>query len=263
MPHPVRALSVVVLCCTIAACAKTPELAEVKGPCADVYKGQVCTWAKMQGADPVEMGATVAMASIENAPSTEGEMKWPPVPETVLDIPEAARQGSGFTHFTMYWEASGHAPAPFMQPHFDFHFYRVPNAERMAIDCVDTSKPATLPAGYELHDEPLPPDMAKMMGVSALVGICVPEMGMHALPADEVAGKTPFRGDMVIGYFKAKPVFIEPMITKAMLMEKKSFDLPIAAVPGLTGVHPSKFHAEYDAAQQSYRFTFSGFTPAT
>ena len=50
------------------------------------------------------------------------------------------------------------------------------------------------------------------------------------------------------------------MISKAMLMKKASFDLPIPEVPGLTGSHPTKFHAEYDAAQQAYRFVFSAFT---
>jgi hypothetical protein len=52
------------------------------------------------------------------------------------------------------------------------------------------------------------------------------------------------------------------MIARATLMEKKSFDLTIPDVPGLTGAHPTRFHAEFDAGQQAYRFTFSGFTPA-
>jgi hypothetical protein len=47
-----------------------------------------------------------------------------------------------------------------------------------------------------------------------------------------------------------------------MLLKKESFDLPIPDVPGLAGAHPTKFHAEYDKAQQAYRFTFSAFTPA-
>ncbi len=256
----VRSASVL-LVVALGACESAPV--DVKGPCADVYTGQVCLSARTQGKNPTEVSLVVPMASIENAPATETEMKWPPVPEAVLDVPEAVKQGSGLTHFTMYWEASGHAPAPFMQPHFDFHFYVVPQAERMAIDCVDTSKPAALPAGYELHDEPLPPDMAKMMGVSSLVGICVAQMGMHALPAAEVEGKTPFRGDMVIGSYKAKTVFIEPMITKAMLMEKKSFDLVIPTIPGFTGTHPGTFHAVFDTAQNAYKFTFSGFVPAS
>ena len=46
---------------------------------------------------------------------------------------------------------------------------------------------------------------------------------------------------------------------KDMLMEKKSFDLPIPTIPGLTTSYPRTFHAEYDEKLQSYRFIFSGF----
>ena len=51
-------------------------------------------------------------------------------------------------------------------------------------------------------------------------------------------------------------------VTKAMLMEKKSFELAIPDVPGI-GAQPTKFRAEYDAAKAGYRFTFSGFMSAS
>jgi hypothetical protein len=99
--------------------------------------------------------------------------------------------------------------------------------------------------------------------VKSMIGLCVPGMGMHSLLASEFARKDAFEGSMVIGYYKGKAIFIEPMISKAMLMKKASFDLPIPDVPGLTGAHPTKFHAEWDAAGNSYRFAFTGFTSAT
>jgi len=249
----------VALAAFLCSCAK-PEVAvvEVKGDCGDVYKAQVCTWAHTQGTTVVDVGATVPIASIENAPAA-GSMAWPPVADAILKVPASATAASGLTDMTIYWEADGHPPGPYMAPHWDFHFYTVPSADRMAIDCKDSSKPAALPAGYGLIDVTLPPDMAKMIGVSTLVGICVPGMGMHSLPSAELDGTAPFHGDMVVGYYKTKPVFIEPMLTKAMLMEKKSFDLPIADVPGLAGSYPHTFHATYDSTAQSYRFTFSGF----
>ena len=260
MLRPVRLMSSIALTAVIGACTKEAPVVEVSGGCADVHKAQVCTFASMKGATVLEVGATVPIASIENAPAVEA-MVWPPVAAAILDVPEAARKETGLNHFTMYWEAGGHPPGPYLQPHFDFHFYTVPNASRMAIDCKDITKPAALPTGYALPDIPLPPDMAKMMGVSTLVGLCVPGMGMHSLPAAEMESKDPFRGDIVVGSYAGKTVFIEPMVTKAMLMEKKSFDFPIPAIPGI-GAHPTKFHAEFDAAKQSYRFVFSGFVPA-
>ena len=262
MSPGVPSISAVLLALTAGARTGEKPLVQVAGPCATVFKAQVCTWAKTKGNNLVEAGAVVPLASIENAPADQ-PMVWPPAAAAVIDMPEPVAHQGGLTQLTMYWEAGGHPPAPFMTPHFDFHFYTVAASERAAMDCKDVSKPASLPAAYSLPDVPLPPEMAQMTGVPALIGVCVPQMGMHALLQSEIERKDAFSGTMVIGYYKGKPIFIEPMLSKAMLMRKQSFDLPIPDVPGLAGPHPTKFHAEYDATQQTYRFTFSAFTPAT
>jgi hypothetical protein len=261
MSHRVRTISAALVALAVGACSGGEPPVEVKGGCADVFKAQVCTWAKTKGTNLVEAGAVVPLASIENAPADQ-PMAWPPAAAAEIAMPEPAGQQGGLTQLTMYWEPGGHPPGTFMTPHFDFHFYTVAASERAAMDCKDVSKPASLPAGYGLPDIPLPPDMAKMIGVPALIGICVPGMGMHSIPTTDIERKEAFNGSMVIGYYQGKPIFIEPMVSKAMLMEKKSFDLPIPDVPGLTGAHATKFHAEYDATQQAYRFTFSAFTHA-
>jgi len=262
MSHPVRTMPAVLLALAVGACKGEEQPVAVKGACADVFTGQVCTWATTKGKNLVEAGAVVPLASIENAPADQA-MAWPPVAAAAIDMPDPVGQQGGLNHLTMYWEPGGHPPGAFMTPHFDFHFYSITAAERAAMDCKDLSKPASLPAGYSLPDMPLPPEMAKMIGVPTLTGLCVPQMGMHSVLTTEMERKDAFNGSMVVGYYKGKPIFIEPMISKAMLMEKKSFDLPIPDVPGLAGTHATKFHAEYDAPQQAYRFTFSGFTPAT
>ena len=189
-------------------------------------------------------------------------MEWPPVPTASIELPDAVRQQAGLKQFSVDWNAGGHPPVAFMTPHFDFHFYLISREEIAAIDCKSESKPAALPAGYSLPDVPLPPEMAGMIGVPKLVGLCVPKMGMHAVPTTEVERTDAFAGTMVIGYYKGTPIFIEPMISKAMLMKKASFDLPLPNVPGLKGPRPTKFHAEYDAAQRAYRFTLSGIIAA-
>jgi hypothetical protein len=207
----------------------------------------------VQGNAVLEVGATIPVASIEGAPH-EGEMVWPPVAAAVIDLPESMREQAGLSHLTVFWEAHGHPPAPFMVPHFDFHFYRIGHEQREAIDCSDTSKPAALPAGYILPDETLPDP------IGTLIGICVPAMGMHSLVETEFNATTAFQGTMVVGYYRGEPIFIEPMIARSHLLERRSFDLPIPAVPGMAGPRPASFRAEYDAATQAYRFTFSGFS---
>ena len=260
MPHPVRTAITAIFVMSGAGCAADAPLVEVKGECQTTFGGELCTWARAQGEQVIEAGATIPIASIEGAPLEHAAMAWPPVPAAALALPGTGTEASGLQLLTVYWEPMGHPPGPYMTPHFDFHFYLVSAAERAAIDCKDETKPQALPPAYILPDEKLPPDMAQAIGVSTLVGICVPQMGMHALLAAEFEGQATFSGTMVIGYYQGKPIFIEPMISRAMLLKRESFTLPIPEVPGLTGRHPKIFRADYDAERQVYRFTFSDFT---
>ena len=238
----------------LAGCAaKAPETRTVQGECVDLYGGNVCTWATLGAGDKVvAYGATVPVASIQGAPA-DMEMVWPPVANGVARLPAEVTAATGVDHLTIYWEAHGHPPGPYLTPHFDFHFYGIAGAAREAIDCADPAKPSALPAGYSLPDIEIP-------GLGMLPGLCVPSMGMHALLASEMESTGLFSGTMVIGYYQASPVFFEPMIAREMLLKRESFELPMPAVPGLPeGVrYPGRFRADYDATTEAYRFTFSG-----
>jgi hypothetical protein len=257
-----RSISLVLGAVVSGACAKAVPVVEVAGECGDFFQGKVCTWARMQGDSVLDIGADVPISSIENAPK-DHPMTWPPTAVATLALPAAAQARTGLTQLTVYWEAGGHPPGAFLTPHFDFHFYTVAPAEKAAMDCVNRTRPAALAAGYALPDIPLPPPMAAMTGVDTLFGLCVPQMGMHSLLATELESTTPFRGSMVIGYYGGKPIFIEPMVTQTMLMEKAPFDLAIPTIPGLAGNYPRAFHAAFNPEQQSYRFVFSGFAAGT
>jgi hypothetical protein len=262
MPLQLRNSALTLAAVLCAACANDTPVVDMKGQCADANGGEVCTYARVQADHVMEAGAMVPLTAIENAKAGVESMDWPPKTVMTSVLPEVATKQSGLTELTMYWESTGHPPTPYMVPHFDFHFYIVPPADIAAIDCKDESKPTALPQGYSLPDQDLPPEMQKMMGVEKLVGICVPGMGMHSLPTTELQSTRPFNGTMVIGYYHAKPIFIEPMISKSMLLLKQSFTLPIPEIPGLTTVHPTAFHADFDAATQSYHFRFTDFKGA-
>jgi hypothetical protein len=234
-------------------------MSEVAGECEDAYGADICTWATMEGDAVLEVGATIPLASIEGAPG-DAPFVWPPHTEAAVNLPEAARKQNGMTHLTFLWEAMGHPPQTFLVPHFDFHFYLIPPDERLAIDCSRLSKPTDLPAGYSMPDEQLPPELAEITGTDTLVGVCVPEMGMHALVTAELESPDPFDGTLVVGYYEERPIFLEPMISRALLLNRRSFDLTVPAVPGLQGQQPTVFRAEYDAEQDAYRFAFSGFS---
>jgi len=254
LAHGLTALSLAALI----GCADAAATIEEVGECSDAFGADVCTWAMVEANTVVAVGATVPMASIENAPA-DAPFTWPPTMTAAPNLPASATEQSGFTHMTMLWEAMGHTPVTYLTPHFDFHFYLVPPSERMAIDCDDLTKPSTLPEGYSMPDEQLPPELVAVTGVEILIGVCVPEMGMHALVTVEMQSEELFGGTMVVGYYKGEPIFIEPMISKAMLQERQSFELSIPEIPGLEGRQPSTFRADYDADQDAYRFTFSDF----
>jgi len=249
-----------VLACVLCACAKEVPVVEVKGECADAFQARLCTWARMQGTTVVAVGLTVPAASIENAPD-DLPMVWPPAITATLRMPESAQQQAGLTELTVLWEAHGHPPGPYLTPHFDFHFFTIPRAQRFAIDCTDETKPTVVPAGYTVPDVVFPPPLAEMAGASTLIGLCVQQMGMHSLLTSELESTDTFRGSMVIGYYHGAPIFIEPMLTRSLLLEKRSFDLPIPTIPGMTGAYPRTFRAEYDAQQQVYHFVFAEFAP--
>jgi hypothetical protein len=232
--------------------ATAPETREHLKSCQAVFGAQVCTWSRTSGSRVVAFGATIPMASIENSPDSAA-MTWPPTMVAEIPMPDDARRATGVNDLTVYWEPHGHPPAPFLTPHFDFHFYVISDSARMAIDCADSTKPATLPAGYSLPDMDLP-------GIGHLPGVCVPQMGMHSLPTKELSDTVIFSGTMVMGFYKGQPIFFEPMIARAKLLERHSFTIPMATPAGLgAGVHyPTRFDAEYDPAIPGYRFVFSG-----
>ena len=244
---------VLILSVATLALAALPGARSTFRSCGVALGSEVCTWIVMEGEDAVELGATVPLALIEAVPS-DAEMVWPPKELLTIALPAEARTALGIDHMAINWEAHGHPPATFLAPHFDFHFYNVTRDRVEAIDCTDTSKPPTLPAGYALPDLDIP-------GMGVLVGLCVPRMGMHAMAEGHVGATDTFGAAMMLGYYGGEPVFFEPMVSQARLLEASDFSVPIPRVENLPdGVrYPGAFRAEYDAAAEAYRLLFTEF----
>ena len=150
-------LLVPVLLLAASACgAKKPVgPTEIAGDCQPVYGGSICTWAEMADSQLVALGATIPLRTIDSAPP-EMAMTWPPVPGAVIRLPEVARAAVGVDHLSVFWEAHGHPPGPFLTPHFDFHFYVISDSATQAIDCSNVTKPQAIPASYTLPDVDIP-----------------------------------------------------------------------------------------------------------
>jgi hypothetical protein len=235
------------------ATTRARDARSVSTSCTVVVASEVCTWVVMQGERPLELGATVPLAIIEGVP-LDVEMVWPPEPLAVVALPTEARSALGIDHMGINWEAHGHPPAAFLTRHFDFHFYNITRDRVDGIDCTDESKPSQLPSGYVLPDIDVP-------GMGTLVGLCVPRMGMHAMPEMDAVGTGAFEASMILGYYGGEPTFFEPMISQEVLLQKSDFTLRVPAVAHLpAGVrYPTSFRAEYDDALSAYRLIFSGF----
>ncbi|MGD8867908.1 MAG: hypothetical protein PVI01_09760 [Gemmatimonadales bacterium] len=252
--HFGRLRSLAPLACVVAlGFTASADLRTIEGGCAPLYDGKVCTWATTSGDEVVAFGVTVPIQTIEDAPLGL-EPVFPPVPVAVIPLPAEVSKATGFNHLMVNWESHGHPPALFAVPHFDFHFYTVDPAAVTAMDCSDLSKPAELPAGYALPDIAIP-------GMGELVGLCVPGMGMHAMPANEVNETKPFGASMLVGYYKGGAIFLEPMIARTKLLKEQGFTMQVPRATATTANvrWPSRFEAVYDGPTQAYRFTFSGF----
>lgn len=245
-----RVLTGTVLSAVLAGTSACTRERLVQGECRPFNGADVCTWGRMSGNTLVAFGATVPVKSIEGAPA-EAAMTWPPKSDAIVALPAEVKAAVGFDNLTIFWEPHGHPPGPYLVPHFDFHFNSIPVAEINAIDCADSTKPAQVPAAYELPDVTIPQ-------LGTLVGICVPGMGMHALLASELHGTAPFEAAMVMGFYHQKPIFAEPMLSRAKLLARRSFRLDVPTVTGQpANVHyPTAFHADYDSTAQVYKFTF-------
>lgn len=237
----------------LVAAASGREGRSISSSCATVLGSDVCTWVVMDGGSAAELGATIPMDLIESVP-TDVEMAWPPRELASVPLPDEARRTLGIDRLGLNWEAHGHPPASFMTQHFDFHFYSIGPAEVEAIDCRDESKPGSLPEGYALPDIEVP-------GMGTFIGLCVPKMGMHAMPGHEVDDTHSFAATMMLGYYGAQPIFFEPMVSRELLLSRTDFSLPVPTIGHLPhGVrYPQSFRAEYDSDADAYRLIFSGF----
>jgi len=221
--------------------------------CGSVFGSQIGVGGTASGKKIRSIRATVPLSVIQGAPPP-GAMKWPPESNLVLPLPSEIRSATGVEELTFYWEAMGHPPGPFLTPHFDFHFYVIPEAERRALDCKNDKKPESRPTNYSLFDVNIP-------GIGLLKGLCVPLMGMHSLLNADAQATKPFKATLVMGFYNGKPIFFEPMIAKATLLEKKNFSLRVPSPSGLpANVHyPQRFKATYDKSSKGSVFAFKAF----
>ena len=215
----------------------------------------VVSWARLTPEDDVdEVGVTIPVALFDKQPTERGD--GPAGAIASLVFPEVVQDFTFLNHVELHTSHHGH-PAPpgsvnpdrNRVPHFDFHFYAVPEDDVWDIPHLFPPLPpvpaALLPAGYV---QPGPSEG---------------QMGRHSAPAWSLADPDPLSTIMLAGFLPdgSEMHFIEPMVSRERLLEANDFELPVPMpeVFGRLMLYPTKFEAEYDADLDAYHFVFSKF----
>jgi hypothetical protein len=238
-----------------------PERTVVAGDMQPYSGSTVESWASLEEGSVVEVGITVPMTAIHNARVGIPEGADPTIPDSSnsvrLTLPAIVTEQTFIDHFDLDYNPVGHPPMDiYTLPHFDLHFYGISEVEQLAIDCSDK---------MEIEAEKLPTDYVVGKPGRPPVGECVPMMGHHAvsMKAPELSPENPavFDKTMVLGYYAGEMTFLEPMVTRDLLLAKRNFDFAIElpkTLPRKT-MYPTEFSATFDAKANAYRFVLRGF----
>lgn len=240
-PSPsVRARHVLVLAITgalLAACGsgEAPSgPSELDGAAVAVGNGTASAFVVQGSSGPTTIGVKLTPGALTGLPSSD-DMWTLPLPSGV-NVP-------AYDHVMLNWNAQGHPPAPYMVPHFDFHFYLISAAAQAAIQAGQdtvTVPPQFVPKDYQ-------------SGVMA-----VPDMGVHWLDtlSAELHGQ-PFTGTFVYGFSKGSMVFLEPMITQAFLQSQPNTTALVKQPEAwqLPGNYPVTWSIKTDPQTKDIRIT--------
>jgi hypothetical protein len=166
------------------------------------------------------------------------------------------------------WNPKGHG-GPYTAPHFDFHFYRIPLAERDAID-PDTPEYAAHAANLPPADE-LPAGYVSshlLMNLSPAQA-SVPKMGLHWIDtkSPELPPRNqPFTATFIIGSWDGKVIFDEPMITRDFILAQRDaatatdrrISVPAAQRYIPAGFYMNGYRVSYDRQAREFRIALTG-----
>jgi len=212
---------------------------------------RVVTWTVLTRTGVVEeVGVTVPVAVFDQQPEPAD---GPAGAILSLEFPGIVQQTTYFNHVEIHSEPHGHPgdpsePERYFVPHYDLHFYTLPEAVVWGIPAAPPPLLAAVPA------EKLPVGWLQP-------GPGVPQMGRHSLPSSIADG--PFTAEMLSGFLPSGKLmhFLEPMVTRERLLQPVDFELPVPrpAVFGRTMLYPGSFKAEYDEKLKAWHFVYRDF----
>jgi hypothetical protein len=188
--------------------------------------------------DPLSVGINLSGKALMNLPDEPQAY--------VLELPK--NKGNNFyTHVLFDWNPQGHEPPGIYDiPHFDFHFYTIPNEERLSI-------PPLAPPNYDTPPaaQYIPSNYFQLPGL-------VPEMGAHwadgTSPELQMPQLAVFTHTFIWGSYNGEFIFWEPMITRDYLMTQPDevFPIPQPASYQKDGWYATDYTISYSARPDEY-----------
>jgi hypothetical protein len=223
------------------------------GDTKQIGNGTVRSWVGVdaKGA-PVSVGVTFSETTLLGLPMQfpKDDIGW----EWNLALPKEAAVAP-FDHIAFYWNPRGHIPdGVYNVPHFDIHFFMVPEAQRAEITamnynlerCFKLPSAEYIPAGYIL-----PPQTEHR------------RMGVHwADPGSHEFHGHDFTATLLYGSYDGMVNFIEPMMTRAYLETRPDFTdqvkQPVSYAK--SGYYPTAYSVRFDRAAKEYVVSLDGLT---
>ena len=227
------------------------------GEAVPMGNGTARVYVEMANGVPVELGIALSEAALDGLPThhTPGGIELEPGHRMFFSTPAMPRTNpTPYRHVLLGWNPSGHEPpGVYDVPHFDFHFYTIDDAARLAIDAADprfAEKAANHPAAERMP-----------AGYVAIPG-GVPMMGAHWVdPTTPELNGQPFTETFLYGSWDGNAIFAEPMITRAYLETRPNLyeRLPIPEAQAEAGWQPGGYRVYFDEATREYRVALTDF----
>jgi len=154
-----------------------------------------------------------------------------------------------FRQITFEWNPHGHEPpGVYDVPHFDVHFYMISPEERASV--------TPGPDAVEVNPNHIPADYINTVNA-------VPNMGVHWVDAfaPEMNGQ-PFDQTFILGYYRGKMTFYEPMMTLDYVQSLKGAFTAEIRQPNDVQRHgkyyPTQYRLEYNERDEQYTIALEG-----
>ncbi|TSJ42620.1 hypothetical protein FO440_00055 [Mucilaginibacter corticis] len=212
-------VTVAILMIALASCKKetvTHLPDQFKGTAVALGNGHAWSWVETDAQNkPVNVGITFEKTAFSNLPTDGDEQEY------ILTMP-AEKTATPFQMIVLDWNPHGHPPEHvYDKPHFDMHFYMMPESDRLQIPDFETDSTGFVNYPAAAY---LPQNYVPIPGGE-------PEMGTHWVdvtsPELSQTNPQPFTQTFIYGSYNGNVTFYEPMATLAFLTGTKTFERAI------------------------------------